>query len=337
MPHVEGESLRRRLEREKQLPIEEAVRLASGIASALDYAHRHGVIHRDIKPENILFQDGQAVVADFGIALALTAAAGSRLTETGLSLGTPQYMSPEQATGDRVIDARSDIYSLGAVLYEMLAGEPPHTGPTVQSVIAKVVTDRPRPLRQLRESVPPHVEAAVLKALAKLPEDRFQTAAHLVDALARPGWSGRSPAAAPDPAAAPERLGRRAVRDVAPWVVAGLATSLALWVSVRPRPEPPARPVARFTLVLPPSAPMSDFAAGPSVALSPDGSRIIYVSSTSTGNQLFSRRLDELEPLSLPGTQNARNPFFSPDGRWVAYFSGSRLYRLPLEIGRAHV
>ncbi len=140
MPHVEGESLRQRLEREKQLPIEEALGLAGGVASALGYAHRHGVIHRDIKPENVLFQDGQAVVADFGIALALSAAGGSRLTETGLSLGTPQYMSPEQATGDRVIDARSDIYSLASVLYEMLAGEPPHTGPTVQSVIAKVLT-----------------------------------------------------------------------------------------------------------------------------------------------------------------------------------------------------
>src|SRR6266699_329787 len=170
------------------LPIEEALGLAGGVASALGYAHRHGVIHRDIKPENVLFQDRQAVVADFGIALALSAAGGSRLTETGLSLGTPQYMSPEQATGDRLIDARSDIYSLGAVLYEMLAGEPPHTGPTVQSVIAKVLTDRPRPLRQLRESVPPHVEAAVIKALAKVPADRFQTAAQFVDALARPGW-----------------------------------------------------------------------------------------------------------------------------------------------------
>src|SRR5213595_3794224 len=136
MPHVEGESLRQRLEREKQLPIDEALRLAGGVASALDYAHRHGVIHRDIKPENILFQDGQAVVADFGIALALSAAGGSRLTETGLSLGTPQYMSPEQATGDRLIDARSDIYSLASVLYEMLAGEPPHNGPTATAATA---------------------------------------------------------------------------------------------------------------------------------------------------------------------------------------------------------
>src|SRR6059036_1854079 len=327
MPYVEGESLRHRLEREKQLPIAEALMLAGGVASALDYAHRHGVIHRDIKPENVLFQDGQAVLADFGIALALSAAGGSRLTETGLSLGTPQYMSPEQATGDRLIDARSDLYSLAAVLYEMLAGEPPHTGPTVQSVIAKVLTDRPRPLRQLREAVPPHVEAAVLKALAKVPADRFQTAAQFVDALARPGEATH----------APGRLGRRAVRDIAAWAVAGLATVLALWVWLRPRPEPPARPVARFTLVLPSNAPMSDFAAGPTVALSPDGSRIIYVSSASTGNQLFSRRLDQLDPVPLAGTQNARNPFFSPDGRWVAYFSGSKLYKLPLGGGPAAV
>src|SRR6266480_2132640 len=334
MPHVEGESLRHRLEREKHLPIEEAVALASGVASALDYAHRHGVIHRDIKPENILFQDGEAVVADFGIALALSAAAGSRLTETGLSLGTPQYMSPEQATGDRLIDARSDIYSLGAVLYEMLAGEPPHTGPTVQSVIAKVVRDRPRPLRELRESVPPHVEAAVLKALAKLPADRFQTAAQFVDALARPGWSGVSTAAAPDSAAAaPKRLGRRALREVAPLAVAAIATSLALWVSVRPRPEPTARPVARFSLVLPPSAPLAE--GGPTVALSPDGSRIVYVSSGATGNQLFSRKLDQLEPVLLAGTQTVRSPFFSPDGRWVAYFSSGKLYKLPLGGGQA--
>jgi eukaryotic-like serine/threonine-protein kinase len=338
MPHVEGESLRQRLEREKQLPIDEALTLASGVASALDYAHRHGVIHRDIKPENILFQDGQAVVADFGIALALSAAAGSRLTETGLSLGTPQYMSPEQATGDRLIDARSDIYSLAAVLHEMLAGEPPHTGPTVQSVIAKVVTDRPRPLRQLRESVPPHVEAAVLKALAKVPADRFQTAAQFVDALARPGWTGARAITAQDLAApAPLGLGRFAVRDAAPWAIAGLATAFALWVSLRARPEPPARPVARFTLVLPPSAPMSDVPAGTTVAMSPDGSRIIYLSSASTGNQLFSRGLDQLEPVSLAGTQNARNPFFSPDGRWVAYFSGARLYKLPLDGGPAAV
>ena len=330
MPYVEGESLRQRLEREQQLPIDVAVGLTADVAEALDYAHRHGVVHRDIKPENVLFQDGQAVVADFGIALAVSAAAGSRLTETGLSLGTPQYMSPEQATGDRLIDARSDIYSLATVLYEMLAGEPPITGPTVQSVIAKVVTDRPRPLRQLRESVPPHVEAAVVKALAKVRADRFQTAAQFAEALVRPTLATTAPDVA---AAAPGRFGGLALREVAPWAIAGLATGLALWVALRPRPERGARPVARFTLALPPGAPLAEFSAGPTVALSPDGSRIVYVSSTTTGNQLFSRKLDELEPVALAGTQNARGPFFSPDGRWVAYFSNGKLYKLPLTRG----
>ena len=138
MPYIEGESLRARLDREKQLPIDEAVHIATAIASALDYAHRHGVIHRDLKPENILLHDGQPLVADFGIALAVSNAGGARVTQTGLSLGTPLYMSPEQATGDRVIDARSDIYSLGAVTYEMIAGEPPHTGSTSQAIIARL-------------------------------------------------------------------------------------------------------------------------------------------------------------------------------------------------------
>src|SRR5262249_33209974 len=133
MPFVEGESLRARLRREQQLPIDEVVRIASAIAGALDYAHDAGVVHRDLKPENILFQAGQPVIADFGIALAVRKAGGTRVTQTGLSLGTPQYMSPEQATGDRSIDGRSDIYSLGAVTYEMLTGEPPHAGPTAQA------------------------------------------------------------------------------------------------------------------------------------------------------------------------------------------------------------
>jgi len=154
MPFVEGESLRERLHREKQLSVDESLALTKSVASALDYAHRHNVIHRDIKPENILIHDGQPVVADFGIALALKAAGGARLTETGLSLGTPQYMSPEQATGDREVDRRSDIYSLACVLYEMLAGDPPHTGSTVQAIIAKVVTDRARPVREIRDTVP---------------------------------------------------------------------------------------------------------------------------------------------------------------------------------------
>ena len=146
MPYVEGETLRDRLNREKQLPVADAVRIASEVAGALDYAHRHGVIHRDIKPENILLHDGRALVADFGIALAASKAGGTRMTETGMSLGTPHYMSPEQAMGEREITARSDVYALGCVLYEMLTGEPPFTGTTAQAIVARVVTETPRPM-----------------------------------------------------------------------------------------------------------------------------------------------------------------------------------------------
>ena len=184
MPFIEGESLRECLVREKQLPIDDAIRLTREVASALDYAHRHGVVHRDIKPENILLYDGSAVVADFGIALAASKAGGARMTETGLSLGTPHYMSPEQAMGEREITTRSDIYALGAVLYEMLSGEPPFTGPTAQAVVAKVITEKPASLIPRRETVPPHVEEAVMTALAKLPADRFHSVAEFAAALA---------------------------------------------------------------------------------------------------------------------------------------------------------
>jgi eukaryotic-like serine/threonine-protein kinase len=183
MPFVEGESLRERLNREKQLPISEALRIATEVAGALDYAHRHGIIHRDIKPENILLHDGSALVADFGIALAASNAGGSRMTETGMSLGTPHYMSPEQAMGQREITARSDVYALGCVTYEMLIGDPPFTGSTAQAIVAKVMTADPAPLTVQRRSVSPTVEAAVLTALEKLPADRFGTPAEFAAAL----------------------------------------------------------------------------------------------------------------------------------------------------------
>jgi serine/threonine protein kinase len=199
LPFVRGESLRDRLNREKQLGLDKALTITKQVASALDYAHHQGVVHRDIKPENILIQEGEAMLADFGIALAVKEAGGSRLTETGLSLGTPQYMSPEQATGDRQLDARSDVYSLAAVLYEMLAGEPPVTGPNAQAMIAKLITERPTRLRVVRETVPESVDAAVAKALAKTPADRFPSAGEFASALqagvaaARPEarWHGR--------------------------------------------------------------------------------------------------------------------------------------------------
>src|SRR4249919_2890329 len=198
MPFVEGESLRDRLHREKQLPIGDAVRIATEVASALDYAHRHNVIHRDIKPENILLHDGRALVADFGIALAASKAGGARMTETGMSLGTPHYMSPEQAMGEREITARSDVYALGAVAYEMLTGDPPFTGSTAQAIVARVLTESPRSLTAQRHTIPAAVEAAVLTALEKLPADRYATAAEFSEALANPALTAaRTQASAP--------------------------------------------------------------------------------------------------------------------------------------------
>jgi serine/threonine-protein kinase len=184
MPYITGETVRARLERERQLPVDDALRIARAVGDALQYAHEQGIIHRDIKPENILLQGGHALVADFGIALAVQQAGGQRMTQTGLSLGTPQYMSPEQAMGERIIDARSDQYALAAVLYELLAGEPPCTGATVQAVIAKVISAEPEPLALVRKTVAPGVDAAVRRALAKLPADRFASVAAFLAALA---------------------------------------------------------------------------------------------------------------------------------------------------------
>src|SRR4051812_22133768 len=187
MPYVTGESLRARLQRERQLPVEDALRIAREVASALDYAHRQGVVHRDIKPENVLLHDGVALVADFGIALAATKAGATRMTATGLSLGTPAYMSPEQAMGDRDVDARSDVYSLATTLYEMLVGDPPYSGSTAQAIVAKVLTEKPVPVKVHRDTVPTNVAAAIQKALHKLPADRFHSAADFAKALATPG------------------------------------------------------------------------------------------------------------------------------------------------------
>jgi len=245
MPYVEGESLRQRLNREKQVPLEDALQIARNVLAALLYAHSRGVVHRDIKPENILLEAGEAVVADFGIARAIGAAGGERLTQTGLALGTPSYMSPEQATGERQLDGRTDLYSLGCVLYEMLAGEPPFTGPTAQAIIAKRLSEPVPHLGTVRQ-VPPAVEAAVTKALAKVPADRFQTAAEVAAALDTPFAEARAPAhEAPVPARQP--LSRRSWLRLS--LAGGLAAALAaaLWWGAsrsvgRPRPGNPASP-----------------------------------------------------------------------------------------------
>ena len=183
MPYVEGESLRDRLRRENQLPLEDALRIAREVADALDYAHRQGVIHRDIKPENILLESGHAVVADFGIAKAVRAAGGKALTQTGMSVGTPAYMSPEQAAGEQDLDGRSDLYALACVLYEMLAGEPPYTGPSAQAIVAKKLSEATPRISVVRELVPQAVDQALVKALAKTPADRFATTAQFSEAL----------------------------------------------------------------------------------------------------------------------------------------------------------
>ncbi len=189
MPFIDGETLRAKLDRETQLGVDEAVRIAREVLDALHYAHEHRIVHRDVKPENILLHGGHAMVADFGIAPAVSAAAGGRMTETGLSLGTPHYMSPEQATAEKEITARSDVYSLGSVLYEMLTGNPPYTGANAQQIIMKIITEPAEPVTKYRKSIPPNLAASLEKALEKLPADRFESAKAFADAVACPAYT----------------------------------------------------------------------------------------------------------------------------------------------------
>jgi serine/threonine-protein kinase len=186
MPFVRGESLRERLRRDKQLPLDEAYAIAGEVAEALAHAHGQGIVHRDIKPENILLSGGHAVVADFGIARAVSVAGSEQVTDSGIVIGTPQYMSPEQASGRDAIDGRSDLYSLGCVVYEMLVGEPPFTGPTGQAIVSKQMLERPPSLRVVRDAVPDAVEKAVMRALAKAPADRFAATTEFAQALREP-------------------------------------------------------------------------------------------------------------------------------------------------------
>jgi len=326
MPYVSGETLRSRLERERQLSLDDALRIAREVADALGHAHGLGIIHRDIKPENILLQGGHALVADFGIALAVQQAGGQRMTQTGLSLGTPQYMSPEQAMGDKAIDARTDIYALGAVTYEMLAGDPPFTGSSVQAIVAKVLAERPTPLRTLRDTVPPGVEHAVLTALAKLPADRYATAADFAAAL-----TGQS---APTVAWADQNVRRPRWRDplvlglgAAALVLAAIAAALAARLGRNAGDPFPVR--TEITLD-------ADGPVGAGV-LSPDGQSVVFSGAARSGNgrAYYVRRLDQLTSREIPGTDRAwRSPAFSPDGKWIAFIQGRRrLVKVPLDGG----
>ena len=324
MPFIDGETLRSRLDRETQLGVDEAVKLTVVVADALDYAHRHGVIHRDIKPENILLHDGRPVVADFGIALAVSAAAGGRMTETGLSLGTPHYMSPEQATAEKEITARSDVYSLASVLYEMLAGSPPHTGVSAQQVIMKIVTEEAVPVTRHRKTVPPNVAAAVAKALERLPADRFGSATEFAAALQNPGFTATAPGAR---AAMPPQVFASRHHTLLMGAAAALVLVLALWGWSRPLGTGGGS-VTQFDLSIPDGVRVTE-----APVLSPDGRVVVYAADAGSGVALYRRSLDQVEAVRIPGTEGAQQPFFSPDGAWVGFIADRKMHRIALAGG----
>ena len=323
MPFVEGETLRDRIDREKQLPVDEAVALVSKVAGALQHAHEHKVIHRDIKPGNILLQDGEPVVADFGIALAVGAAGSNRLTETGLSLGTPYYMSPEQATGDQAVGASTDTYALGSVLYEMLVGDPPYPGSTAQAVLGKIIAGKPVSATDERPSIPANVDAAIRKALEKLPADRFTSAQEFVRALGDEHFRyGELAIVGADVGGGPWNRLTMAITAVATVL---LITSVWGWVNVD-RPE---TVVTRFTVPVPGGIDVG-FWFEEKLALSPDGRTIVY----STGGQLHRRSFTNFEGTPIDGTEGATSPFFSPDGEWLAFTQGiTELKRVSMSGG----
>jgi len=339
MPYVEGESLRERLDREHQLPVEEAVKIASDVAEALQAAHDQGVIHRDVKPANILLSKGRPLVSDFGIALALGAAGAGRLTETGLSLGTPHYMSPEQATGDLSVGAATDIYALGCVLYEMLVGEPPYTGGTPQAILGKIIQAEPASATKARRSVPAHVDAAIRKSLEKIPADRFTGAHALVRALGDSGFTHGASAAGVG-AVAGGSAGRRAL----PWALAAAFAATTLVFALRPSGES-STDVVRLTIPLvdldsvrPEDPDPFTRYAQRELDVSPDGQLVVWRQSFPAPQRLYLRRLDQETAVALEGAGNAFVPTFSPDGAWIAFFEleneGYGLKRISVTDGR---
>ena len=331
MPFIDGETLRDRLNRESQLGVDEAVRMTCDIADALHYAHQHGVIHRDIKPENILLQNGRPMVADFGIALAVSAAAGGRMTETGLSLGTPHYMSPEQATAEKEITARSDVYSLASVLYEMLTGNPPHTGSTAQQIIMKIITEQAQDVTSLRKTVPQHVADAVAQALEKLPADRFGSAAEFAAALQGGGGTRAQAGSRTTARRAVAAQGSTRWRTIALAAAAAavVATAAALWAMQR---TPQAERV-EFTY-----RPILSRNDRPFVSISRDGRQILEVVRDSNGLDLVAMRsLGSATMQPVQGTAGARDPRFSLDGQWILFQSEGKMKRVPVGGGPASV
>ncbi len=324
MPYVRGETLRARLERERQLPIPDALLIAREVADALHAAHGLGIVHRDVKPENILLQDGHALVADFGIALAVQSASGQRMTQTGLSLGTPQYMSPEQAMGEKTIDARSDIYALGAVTYEMLTGEAPFTGGSVQAIVSKVIASQPEPLRTVRSTVPVHVEATTLAALAKLPADRPATAKAFADGLVTAAVNTGSVGEGQ-----PARTSK-ARRQSAPiaWGVTALLGAALAWVLLRPSASSAGEPYA-YEITLPVGVAISGEGI---LSISRDGRTLVMQGVDSAGQSIFTKTLGAGEFARVKGTSGATSGgFVSPDGRWIIAERSGKLTKLPLD------
>lgn len=329
MPFIDGETLRTRLDRETQLGVDEAVRIATEVADALQHAHARGVIHRDIKPENILLQDGRALVADFGIALAVSAAAGTRMTETGLSLGTPPYMSPEQATAEREIGARSDQFSLAVVLYEMLTGAPPFTGASAQQIIMKIITEPAPDVAGVRRTVPPAVANALSRALEKLPADRFASVAEFAAAL---GAADGTPAHARAGGGAARARGARATSAwraaaLASLVVAAATTTFA----IRRSRAVQAGITERVEFAYRPILSQTDW---PNVAISPDGRRIAQVVRDDDGiDRVILRELGRAAMVPVAGTEGARDIDFTPDGASLYFSSRGRFLRVPVAGG----
>ena len=325
MPYVEGEDLRQKLDREHQLPVDDAVRIATNMAEALDYAHRQGVVHRDIKPANVLLLDGKPVIADFGIALAVGVAGGGRLTETGLSIGTPFYMSPEQATGDQHVGPASDTYALAAMLYEMLTGDPPYVGSTAQAVLGKIIQGSPVSATQIRQSVPANVDAAIRKALEKLPADRFTGAQDFARALADPGFrhgmdAERGPLVGPGP------WKRIAVIST---TLAATAVAALGWILLRPAPP---QPVTRVSVLV--EEGQGFHPARGELDLSNDGTMLVYRGQGGAGQaQLWLRRWDALEASPIRDSEDGHGPSLSPDGREVAFGVTGTIRVVPLDGG----
>ena len=312
MPYVEGETLRARLDREQQLPVDETIRLTTLLAAALDYAHARNVIHRDLKPENILLQAGQPMIADFGIALAVAHAGGTRVTATGLSLGTPYYMSPEQATGDRVIDARSDQYALGAVTYEMLTGEPPHTGANAQAIIARVLTETPRSVRSTRPAVTPAMDLAIHRALARPPADRFASCGDFSRALGLGATAAMT--------SVPDAAARRRW-----WLVGAAVLAVVAVVAFWPRSRGIAITIGKSTQVT--NDPGLEYDA----AISPDGKFVAYAVDASGGQRIVVRQVGGGSPVMIardaPRVQIL--PLWSPDGQRLIFASERGIEIIP--------